>query len=76
MQILRCSVLAFKFDGTAFLVSNVAEHFVHMKLFKEAEAEAEDDDAAANGSLPRGLCQRRCDARFAGQLNTCNENEI
>ncbi|VDO71929.1 unnamed protein product [Onchocerca flexuosa] len=58
----------------AFLVSNVAEHLVQMKLFKEAEAE--DDDAAANGSLPRGLCQRRCDARFAGQLNTYNENEI
>ncbi|CAG9531475.1 unnamed protein product [Cercopithifilaria johnstoni] len=55
----------------AFFVSNVAEHVLHMKLFKEAETEDDDDnDAVAIRSFPRGLCQRRCDAKFAGQLNT------
>ncbi|VBB35038.1 unnamed protein product, partial [Acanthocheilonema viteae] len=55
----------------AFLVSNVAEQVLHTKLFEEAEADDDDDDdAAAIGSSPRGLCHRRCDAKFAGQLNT------
>ncbi|VDN91725.1 Uncharacterized protein BM_BM7939 [Brugia malayi] len=53
----------------AFLVSNVTEQVAHMKVFMEAERE-DCDDAAATGSFPRGLCQRRCDAKFAGQLNT------
>lgn len=50
-----------------------------MKLFKEppefenfvvVDDVDDDDDCAATESFPRGLCQRLCDAKFAGQLNT------
>ncbi|VDN30759.1 unnamed protein product [Gongylonema pulchrum] len=45
-----------------------ADTVVFIELDAVDSADDDDDDTASHA---RGLCQRRCDARFAGQLNTC-----